>query len=118
MPPRAATIPVPRDIEAFFETPVHPSLLDLERDACRWPVATDPETDGHLFCGDSRARVGGPYCAEHEALAYVRPVARSPAKPHAMDVRSREAGARQDGEALSLARHLAAAEAYDPNRRR
>jgi GcrA cell cycle regulator len=37
---------------------------------CRWPVG-DPARPGFGFCG--RAASAGPYCREHQAVAFVRP---------------------------------------------
>lgn len=39
--------------------------------ACSWPVG-HPGEKGFHFCG-SRPLAGKPYCAEHAAIAYLRP---------------------------------------------
>lgn len=58
------------------------SLLDLERDDCRWPIG-DPQHAGFHFC--NRSKVPGlPYCEFHARRAYqpVKPQTRSkPAVP-------------------------------------
>ena len=43
------------------------SLLDLDRNACRWPVG-DPARSGFFFCG-AQQLAGKPYCARHWARA-------------------------------------------------
>lgn len=45
-------------------------LLELEPNACRWPVG---KPGAGLFCGSAKAR-GRQYCAEHGEKARERPV--------------------------------------------
>ena len=58
-----------------FEAPILSehicSLLELSEASCRWPINTPGEKD-FGFCG-KRPLAGKPYCAEHAAMAYVRP---------------------------------------------
>lgn len=44
------------------------TLMDLEREHCRWPVG-DPKDAGFGFCG-CRAYAGLPYCETHVRRAY------------------------------------------------
>ena len=46
----------------------NPMLLDLKPGECKWPVRSGEERGEHYFCAE-RQLPGGPYCAEHEALA-------------------------------------------------
>ncbi len=53
------------------------SLLELQPDACKWPIGRDGR--GHVFCGEA-AQDGRSYCPEHCAHAYV-PVQPRVARP-------------------------------------
>lgn len=57
--------------------PVSPAVLALEHlrhDQCRFPIG-NPKEAGFGFCG-RKAADGRPYCAEHCAVAYIRPGSR------------------------------------------
>lgn len=45
----------------------HMSLLELQRDSCRWPHG-GPYAPDFGFCGEKAVR--GPYCADHYAQAH------------------------------------------------
>lgn len=62
---RAMAVPVAEpEVASAFRC----SLLELDRDTCRWPVS-DPDRADISFCG--RRRVDGlPYCPGHARLAY------------------------------------------------
>ena len=45
-------------------------IVELGNNACRWPVGRGD--DGvHLFCAAPRENTRWPYCASHNAVAYV-----------------------------------------------
>jgi hypothetical protein len=80
----APFISAPRNVRQPLAAPSHPhyinsmkTLYELERWACRWPVA-DVTLPGrrpgsqHLFCGEPAAP-GKPYCRKHTARAFWRP---------------------------------------------
>lgn len=48
------------------------SILALTSGMCRWPTGEGE----HTFCGLPWAGDHGPYCTDHKAIAYVRPVHR------------------------------------------
>ena len=50
------------------------SLLELERDNCRWPVG-NPDAADFAFCGNAAA-AGFSYCAGHARMAYRMPARR------------------------------------------
>lgn len=50
------------------------SLLELERDKCRWPVG-NPDAADFAFCGNAVA-AGFSYCAGHARMAYRMPARR------------------------------------------
>jgi GcrA cell cycle regulator len=62
-PPVAATAPVLRSFPA--------ARPRIGARSCCWPLG-EPGTQGFRFCGGD-PMVGKPYCAEHAALAYVKP---------------------------------------------
>ena len=51
--------------------PVRRRVVGMAPPACTWPQG-HPGEKGFRFCG-KRPVAGKPYCAEHAALAYVRP---------------------------------------------
>ena len=59
--PEAATTPfgIPR------------SLLKLEEHHCRWPCFESPKSGRQMFCCADRM-TGKPYCADHQALVYIK----------------------------------------------
>ena len=59
--PEAATTP--------FGTPR--SLLKLEEHHCRWPCFESPKSGRQMFCCADRM-AGKPYCADHQALVYIK----------------------------------------------
>ena len=69
-PPAAAPIALaPR-----VTTPVAPpqrNFFEFNGACCLWPYG-HPNDENFRFCG-ARALAGKPYCAEHAAIAYVRP---------------------------------------------
>jgi GcrA cell cycle regulator len=62
-PPVAATAPVLRSFPA--------ARPRIGARSCCWPLG-EPGTQGFRFCGGD-PMAGKPYCAEHAALAYVKP---------------------------------------------
>jgi GcrA cell cycle regulator len=46
-------------------------VVDFSGPSCSWPIG-HPNEKGFHFCG-ARPVSGKPYCAEHAALAYIRP---------------------------------------------
>ncbi|HZS84588.1 MAG TPA: GcrA family cell cycle regulator [Stellaceae bacterium] len=46
-------------------------VFDISGPSCSWPIG-HPGEKGFHFCGE-RPIAGKPYCAEHAALAYIRP---------------------------------------------
>jgi GcrA cell cycle regulator len=52
-----------------------PKVVSISGPTCSWPHG-HPGEKGFHFCG-ARAVAGKPYCAEHAALAYVRPKSHS-----------------------------------------
>ncbi|MEA2754265.1 MAG: GcrA cell cycle regulator [Aliidongia sp.] len=48
-----------------------PKVVEITGPTCSWPHG-HPGEKGFHFCG-ARAITGKPYCAEHAAIAYVRP---------------------------------------------
>ena len=48
-----------------------PRIVELVGPSCCWPVG-HPGEKGFHFCGE-RPVAGKPYCADHAAVAYVRP---------------------------------------------
>ena len=67
-PPKPKPVPVVRSTLPAPTEPLVGSLASLEHHHCRWPFGDGP----HAFCGHAR-REGGPYCAEHMAVAYIPP---------------------------------------------
>lgn len=57
------------------------SLHDLAAamTGCRWPLWPHDAEPDHRYCGATRTRPGGSYCAAHAAKAYVTPG--KPTKP-------------------------------------
>ena len=47
------------------------NVFDFNGPSCMWPFGHPGEEDFH-FCGD-RPLPGKPYCANHAAVAYIRP---------------------------------------------
>jgi GcrA cell cycle regulator len=77
-PPRPASTPAPRRVEAqaaqpapqpiyYPEAPGSATVLTLGAHMCKWPIG-DPATDNFTFCG--RRAGDGPYCGEHARVAY------------------------------------------------
>jgi GcrA cell cycle regulator len=60
---------VPRVIKEV--PPPRRNVFDFQGVVCMWPIGHPSDDDFH-FCG-GRPVAGKPYCAEHAALAYVRP---------------------------------------------
>lgn len=54
-----------------LKRPPRPKYAGLPGPSCSWPQG-HPGEKGFRFCGE-RPLPGKPYCAEHAALAYVRP---------------------------------------------
>ena len=74
LPPRPSPVkyrPAPPQPEP------RPVIVDFPGQGCLWPVGHPGEKDFH-FCG-GRQLTGKPYCAEHAAIAYVKPKDRSAA---------------------------------------
>ena len=71
-PVKATAAPRPEPERARPAPP--PVLVGFAGPSCSWPFGHPGEKDFH-FCG-ARAVPGKPYCAEHAALAYVRPKSR------------------------------------------
>jgi GcrA cell cycle regulator len=75
-PPMAVpSSPVPPPVTASAAAPAAPaprvySRLGAARNCC-WPIG-EPGTPGFRFCA-AVAASGKPYCAEHAAVAYVKP---------------------------------------------
>jgi GcrA cell cycle regulator len=70
------TIPIePLPLTKAADDVARKALADLENHECRFPVG-DPRDPGFGFCAAERAP-GRPYCADHAARAYVRPVRQS-----------------------------------------
>ncbi|HWK45411.1 MAG TPA: GcrA family cell cycle regulator [Stellaceae bacterium] len=70
---RLSLTPRPSPLK-FVERPrekLPPKYLDMGGPSCSWPIGHPGDKDFH-FCGAS-ATVGKPYCADHAAVAYVRP---------------------------------------------
>jgi len=57
------------------------TLLELDRDDCRWPIG-EPRHPDFRFCGE-RSLEGRPYCALHWSMAFqpARPRHGAPATP-------------------------------------
>jgi len=49
------------------------SLGHLSREGCKWPIG-HPRQPGFRFCEAARPDMRKPYCAEHHAIAFTRPV--------------------------------------------
>ena len=60
---------VPRVVKEV--PPPRRNVFDFQGVVCMWPSG-HPSDDDFRFCG-GRPVAGKPYCAEHAALAYVRP---------------------------------------------
>ena len=60
---------VPRVVKEV--PPPRRNVFDFQGVVCMWPSGHPSDDDFH-FCG-GRPVAGKPYCAEHAALAYVRP---------------------------------------------
>jgi GcrA cell cycle regulator len=58
-----------------LKRPPAPRIVAPAGPACSWPHG-HPSDKGFHFCGQ-RPLAGKPYCAEHAALAYVRPKEKS-----------------------------------------
>ena len=52
-------------------TPPVRNVFDFNGPSCMWPFGHPGDEDFH-FCGD-RPLPGKPYCANHAAVAYIRP---------------------------------------------
>jgi GcrA cell cycle regulator len=50
---------------------LHRNFFEFNGPSCLWPHGHPDDADFH-FCG-ARPLAGKPYCAEHAAVAYVRP---------------------------------------------
>jgi GcrA cell cycle regulator len=64
----------PSPVKAPPPQPLRPVVVGFSGPTCSWPFGHPGERDFH-FCG-ARALPGKPYCAEHSAIAYVRPKGR------------------------------------------
>lgn len=60
----------PRVIPPAPEAP-RPNVFEFSGPGCLWPYGHPGDANFH-FCG-SRPLDGKPYCAEHAAVAYIRP---------------------------------------------
>ena len=66
---RLALNPRPSPVKA---PPAKPRIVvEFNGPSCSWPLGHPGEKNFH-FCG-ARPTAGKPYCAEHAALAYIRP---------------------------------------------
>lgn len=68
--PAVSVQTVPAPPPAPLPTPAAPSRRGASQPCC-WPIG-EPGRPGFRFCDDA-ADEGKPYCAEHRALAYVKP---------------------------------------------
>ena len=57
--------------EAKPKAPPLRNVFEFTGPSCLWPYGHPNDTNFH-FCG-ARPMAGKPYCAEHAAIAYVRP---------------------------------------------
>lgn len=57
--------------ETAPKAPPRPNVFEFSGPSCLWPYGHPNDTNFH-FCG-ARPVPGKPYCAEHAAVAYVRP---------------------------------------------
>jgi GcrA cell cycle regulator len=64
-PGRIVHVLAPRPVAVSKE--VGFSIIELEREQCRWPIAE--ARSGHRFCGD-QCQPDSPYCEAHRAQAY------------------------------------------------
>jgi GcrA cell cycle regulator len=71
---RLALAPRPSPLKIKPAAP-RPVVVEFSGPSCSWPHGHPGEKDFH-FCG-ARPLPGKPYCAEHAALAYVRPKERN-----------------------------------------
>lgn len=65
---RLALAPRPSPVKIVIRRPV---VFEPSGPSCSWPIGHPGEKSFH-FCG-ARPTAGKPYCAEHAALAYIRP---------------------------------------------
>ncbi|MBV8889500.1 MAG: global cell cycle regulator GcrA-like protein [Alphaproteobacteria bacterium] len=65
---------MPRVITPLPEPPRN--VFDFNGPSCLWPYGHPGDEDFH-FCGD-RPIPGKPYCATHNAVAYIRPKEQKP----------------------------------------
>jgi GcrA cell cycle regulator len=65
---RLALAPRPSPVKIVVRRPV---TFEPSGPSCSWPIGHPGEKSFH-FCG-ARPAAGKPYCAEHAALAYIRP---------------------------------------------
>lgn len=65
--PQPRPQPAPLPPAAQWPAGYHPALIELRWWDCRWPLGEGPP---FIFCGQPKADVGGPYCAEHAAVAH------------------------------------------------
>jgi GcrA cell cycle regulator len=57
-------------------SPPKRNVFDFHGPVCMWPFGHPGDDDFH-FCG-ARPTPGRPYCAEHSAIAYIRPKEQKP----------------------------------------
>lgn len=67
---RLALDPRPSPVK-IAAVPKRRVVIEFTGPSCSWPIGHPGEKNFH-FCGD-RPIAGKPYCAEHAALAYIRP---------------------------------------------
>ena len=71
---RLSLTPRPSPVKLVPGRPRHkpaPKVVEIKGPTCSWPHG-HPGEKGFHFCG-ARTLPGKPYCAEHAAVAYVRP---------------------------------------------
>jgi GcrA cell cycle regulator len=76
---RLALEPRPSPLK-FIDKPKErplPKIVEMGGPSCSWPIGHPGDKDFH-FCG-ARAMTSKPYCADHAAVAYVRPKSSSAA---------------------------------------
>jgi GcrA cell cycle regulator len=62
-----ALTPQPSPVRYVDEAPGTATVLTLAAHMCKWPIG-DPSLDNFTFCG--RRACDGPYCQEHNQVAY------------------------------------------------
>ena len=96
-PPPACAKPEPVRLQCVEIEPRHLSLIELERDDCRYPYGGDLEGEAITFCGHPR-RSGASYCTPHFRLS------RNPDLPPELQAPPRSAWWKlREGRAVALA---------------